>query len=84
LAEKCEFRVLKEELIMHKRIQGMKDVCLSESLQNDCLATTLTLAMVEHRARQSEKVKQQQAVVYKMADETMAEMVNKTSYKQTI
>ena len=77
LAERCCFKDLKEDLIMHKIIQGLADVQLSEAIQNDCLNSKLTLQAVEHRVRQSEIIKKQQALVLKETKEM------DTIYKQT-
>ena len=60
LAKNCKFEGLKEELIMHKVIQGIQNVQLSESLQ---VKSDLTLKEVEMRVRQAENVRNQQEAI---------------------
>lgn len=57
LAKNCRFDGLKDELIMHKIIQGIQNVQLSESLQ---VRRYLTLKEVEVRVKQSGMVRNQQ------------------------
>ena len=59
-AEKCAFKNLKNDLIMHQIIIGIKDRRLSEVIQNDCLSQELSLKLVEERVKKSEMVREQQ------------------------
>lgn len=57
LAEHCNFRELKEELIRDRIVVGLLDAALSEILQMD---SELTLQKVITNARQKEVIKKQQ------------------------
>src|SRR5436190_7185319 len=63
LAETCEFKDLKEELIRDLIVIGVQDSKLSESLQMD---ESLTLNKAILKTRQAESVKLQQGVVREM------------------
>ncbi|KAK0142411.1 hypothetical protein N1851_019855 [Merluccius polli] len=60
LAEHCQFRALREELIRDRIVVGILDAKLSESLQLDA---ELTLAKAMTKVRQSAAVKKQQPVL---------------------
>nr|XP_061781453.1 uncharacterized protein LOC133572629 [Nerophis lumbriciformis] len=60
LAEHCNFGVLREELIRDRIVVGIRNIALSEKLQIDA---DLTLQKAISQVKQSEVVKQQQAVM---------------------
>ncbi|XP_072769851.1 uncharacterized protein [Nerophis lumbriciformis] len=60
LAEHCNFGVLREELIRDRIVVGIRNIALSEKLQIDA---DLTLQKAVSQVKQSEVVKQQQAVM---------------------
>ncbi|XP_061926289.1 uncharacterized protein K02A2.6-like [Entelurus aequoreus] len=66
LAEHCNYRDLKEELIRDRIVVGINDRRLSEQLQMD---SELTLVKTIQRVRQSETVKKQQTLMYNTAGE---------------
>ena len=60
LAEHCNFRDLKEELIRDRMVVGLRDATLSEKLQMD---PDLTLEKAVTSARQRESVRKQQPLL---------------------
>jgi hypothetical protein len=60
LAEKCDYGVLREEMIRDRIVVGIKDRSLSEKLQ---LNADLTYTDAMSKSRQSEAVKKQQSIV---------------------
>ncbi|XP_072140251.1 uncharacterized protein [Dermacentor andersoni] len=58
LADRCEFKEMKERLIRDRFVVGLRDQLLSEELQMD---PNLTLSTALAKARTSETVKKQQA-----------------------
>ena len=61
LAEHCKFGPLRDKMIRDQIVVGIRDVSLSEKLQQD---DKLTLSKAFSRVRQSKTVKQQQAMLY--------------------
>ena len=59
-AENCDYGAMKEELIRHRLVVGIRDATLSERLQLDA---ELTLEKVNKFVRQKEAIHEQQQVV---------------------
>jgi transposase InsO family protein len=68
LANNCEYKSLREELIRDRLVVGLTDKNLSEKLQLD---SDLTLQSAVLRSRQSESVKKQQSVVHQLVDNSV-------------
>ena len=83
--EKCRFGELKDDMLMHKIIQGIEDQSLSQSLQTMCATEKLTLSQVENRVRVCEKVRQQQNSLNlkdRSVEETDVDVIRKPEFKR--
>ncbi|KAF4525952.1 hypothetical protein B566_EDAN000743 [Ephemera danica] len=60
LAEQCEFKDMKEEFTRDRLVVGIRDLKLSEELQED---HTITLNAVIEKIRSREQIKQQQSQI---------------------
>ncbi|XP_037521850.1 uncharacterized protein K02A2.6-like [Rhipicephalus sanguineus] len=68
MAERCDYRTLKDELIRDRLVVGLRDVKLSERLQLD---SELTLEKALTAARNSESVKQQHKEIRSIGQSTL-------------
>ena len=71
LAENCDYRELKSEMIRDRLVVGIKDSALSESLQIDA---DLTLEKAKKRIRQREAVQEQQQLLKGGTSSTLEEI----------
>ncbi|KAJ8879939.1 hypothetical protein PR048_020560 [Dryococelus australis] len=77
LAEKCEYKSMRNELICDRLVVGLLDKRLSETLQLDA---TVTLETVVNKAKQTEAIRKQQLIVQKSnRDQPVEENINRIS-----
>ena len=73
LAEHCNFKTLKDELIRDRIVGGVRDKQLSERLQ---LISDLTLEKAITMAKQSEQVKKQNQILHGVENEVKVNRIN--------
>ena len=71
LAETCNFRNLKEDLICDRLVVGIRDQALSQQLQMD---PDLTLDKAKKRIRQKEAVRQQSDILKGKTDKPVSDL----------
>ena len=80
LAEHCNYRQLKDDLIRDRIVVGLRDAKVAEKLQMDA---ELTFEKAVNQARQSEAVKKQQSVVRNQInnDDSKLDAIKKKKFK---